>query len=149
MNNEEHSVDAARSAAERDELGTWVTRFLASPGSDNAALAEHLSERVHSWTGPVELPLDRLHRLAGPPEDPVLCPVDDDYWDGRVDDMPSGSRTRTGNRHRSWCRTATGSSWWKTATTGSRAFAGPDGARPGPSSASRTTPTALASTRRS
>ncbi len=34
---EEYSVDAARAAAERDELDDWVARFLASPGSDNAA----------------------------------------------------------------------------------------------------------------
>ena len=35
---ESHSLDAARVAATRDELGAWVAEFLASPGSDNAAL---------------------------------------------------------------------------------------------------------------
>ena len=36
------SLDAARIAAARDELGAWVAEFLASPGSDNAALGEEL-----------------------------------------------------------------------------------------------------------
>jgi hypothetical protein len=82
-----YSLAAARAASERDELGDWVARFLASPGSDNAVLAEQLSAQVRCWLGPVELPIDRLHRLAGPPGEPVLCPVDEDYWDARVDDM--------------------------------------------------------------
>lgn len=84
---EQYSVERARDAAERDELGAWVSRFLASAGSDNAPLAETLSERHESWVGPVQLPLSRLQRLAGPPDDPVLCPVDEEYWDDRVDDM--------------------------------------------------------------
>jgi len=83
----QYSVEAARAAAERGELGPWVARFLASPGSDNAALAAELSERLEHWIGPVQLPRSRIQRLAGPPEDPVLVPVDDDYWDDRVDDM--------------------------------------------------------------
>jgi hypothetical protein len=37
---QDYSVESAREAAERDELGEWVARFLASPGSDNAELAE-------------------------------------------------------------------------------------------------------------
>jgi hypothetical protein len=81
------SVEAARRAADRDELGAWVARFLASPGSDNAALAHQLAEPPRWWLGPVEVPTDRLHRLAGPPDDPVLCPVDEDYWRDDVDDM--------------------------------------------------------------
>jgi hypothetical protein len=84
---DEFSVQAAREATERGELRAWVTRFLASPGSDNAPLAAELAERLEHWVGPVLLPLSRMRRLAGPPEDPVLCPVDDDYWDDRVDDM--------------------------------------------------------------
>jgi hypothetical protein len=83
----EYSVETARKASERDELGDWVAAFLASPGSDNAALGEKLSDQVDCWLGPVELPISRLHRLAGPPGAPVLCPVDEDYWDDRVDDM--------------------------------------------------------------
>lgn len=81
------TVEAARAAAERDELGPWVARFLASPGSDNAPLAHSLTHPPRSWFGPVELPLDQLHRLAGPPDHPVLCPVDDDEWRDDVDDL--------------------------------------------------------------
>jgi hypothetical protein len=35
----------------------------------------------------VQVPVDRLHRLAGPSDDPVLCAVDDDYWRDDVDDL--------------------------------------------------------------
>jgi hypothetical protein len=84
---QEFSVDAARQAAERGELGEWVGRFLASPGSDNAPLAEELCARMHSWIGPVPLPIDRLHRLAGPPGHPVLCPIDEDEWRDDVDEL--------------------------------------------------------------
>jgi hypothetical protein len=84
---QEFSLEAARRAAERDELGQWVARFLASPGSDNAELAEQLSERHQAWLGPVLLPHDRLHRLAGPPDAPVLCPIDEDDWRPDVEEM--------------------------------------------------------------
>jgi hypothetical protein len=84
---EQYTVETAREAAGRGQLRAWVTGFLASPGSDNAPLAAELAERLEHWVGPVHLPLSRLRRLAGPPEDPVLCPVDEDYWDDRVDDM--------------------------------------------------------------
>jgi ParB-like nuclease domain len=83
----EYSVEAARAAAERDELDAWVACFLASSGSDNAALAAKLLEPPHWWLGPVLLPLDQLQRLAGPPDAPVLCPVDDNYWRGDVEEM--------------------------------------------------------------
>lgn len=83
----EYSVEAARDAAERGELEDWVARFLASPGSDNAALGEKLTEKRRWWLGPVLVPSNRLHRLAGPPDAPVLCPVDDDYWRDDVDDL--------------------------------------------------------------
>ena len=83
----DYTVETARAAADADDLSTWVASFLASPGSDNAALAELLSERLRHWVGPLQLPLSRLHRLAGPPDEPVLCPVDEEYWDDRVDDM--------------------------------------------------------------
>ena len=86
-NGHEYTVESARAAAERDDLGAWVSTFLASPGSDNAALADKLAEQVGCWLGPVEVPINKLNRLAGPPDAPVLCPVDDDYWDDRVDDM--------------------------------------------------------------
>jgi broad specificity phosphatase PhoE len=83
----EYSVEAARDAAEHDELGTWVKRFLASPGSDNAPLAHRLSEPPRWWLGPVQVPVDQLNRLAGPPDAPVLCPMDEDDWRDDVDDM--------------------------------------------------------------
>jgi hypothetical protein len=81
------STAAARAAAARDELGTWVAEFLASPGSDNAPLAEELTSRPRWWLGPVQVPLQRLNRLAGPPGEPVMCPVDDDYWRDDVEDL--------------------------------------------------------------
>jgi hypothetical protein len=81
------SVDAARAAADADELGAWVACFLASPGSDNAELAEQLSETNRWWTGPLHLPIDQLHRLAGPEGHPVMEVVDDDYWRDDIDDM--------------------------------------------------------------
>jgi hypothetical protein len=83
----EFSLDGAREAEERGDLATWVSRFLASPGSDNAPLGEELAQRGLWWLGPVRVPLHRLHRLAGPPDAPVLCPVDDDYWRDDVDEM--------------------------------------------------------------
>ena len=84
---EEFSADTARAAAERDELGDWVADFLRSPGSDNAALADQLSEKLRCWLGPVRVPLDQLHRLAGPPGAPVMQEVDDDEWRDDVDDL--------------------------------------------------------------
>lgn len=81
------SVESARAAAERDELEDWVARFLCSPGSDNAALAELLTDPPRVWAGPMRLRIDRLNRLAGPPDEPVLCPVDDDFWRDDLDEM--------------------------------------------------------------
>jgi hypothetical protein len=82
-----YSIDAARAAAERDELGEWVAEFLASPGSDNAPLGEMLTEGRRWWLGPVQVPLKKLHRLAGPPGEPVLCPIDEDDWRDDVEDL--------------------------------------------------------------
>jgi hypothetical protein len=83
----QYSVDTAREAAERDDLATWVAEFLGSPGSDNAPLAEELTGRHRAWLGPVELPLDRLHRLAGPADAPSLVTLDEDDWRDDVDDL--------------------------------------------------------------
>jgi hypothetical protein len=82
-----YTVDAARAANERDELTEWVAEFLASPGSDNAALGEQLAERIESWMGPVQVPFSELHRLAGPPGDPVLVVWDEDDWRDDVGDL--------------------------------------------------------------
>jgi hypothetical protein len=82
-----YSVDAARAAAERGELGAWVAEFLASPGSDNGELAEALTNRPRWWLGPVLISLKHLNRLAGPPGEPVLCPVDEDDWRDDVEDL--------------------------------------------------------------
>jgi hypothetical protein len=84
---QEYSVTTARQAAERDELGDWVADFLASPGSDNAELGEQLTSRPRWWAGPVQLPLDQLNRLAGPPRAPVMREVDEDDWRDDVDDL--------------------------------------------------------------
>ena len=84
---ERFTVEAAREAAERDELAEWVARFLASPGSDNPLLAEILGDPPRTWIGPVRLRIDQLHRLAGPPDHPVLCPVDEDDWRDDVEEL--------------------------------------------------------------
>lgn len=82
-----YSTDAARAAAARDDLAGWVARFLASPGSDNPQLAEQLTDTHRWWLGPVEVPLDQLHRLAGPAGDPVLEVVPEDEWRDDVEDL--------------------------------------------------------------
>ncbi len=87
MSATDFSPAGARLAAARDELGSWVAEFLASPGSDNAMLAEGLAESHRWWIGPVELPLDRLHRLAGPPGSPALVVVEEDEWRDDVADL--------------------------------------------------------------
>lgn len=84
---QEHSVETARAAAERGALAAWVVEFLGSPGSDNAALGELLSDPPRSWFGPVRLPIDELHRLAGPSDQPVLCAWDEEDWRDDVEDM--------------------------------------------------------------
>jgi hypothetical protein len=84
---ERFTVEGARTAAAGHDLAAWVRDFLASPGSDNPVLAEVLTDRMAWWTGPVALPISRLQRLAGPPDEPVLVAVDEEYWDDRVDDM--------------------------------------------------------------
>lgn len=70
--NNDFSVAGARAAAARDELGQWVAEFLASDGSDNLELGRELRQQKEHWHGPVRLPFDQLHRLAGPPDQPTL-----------------------------------------------------------------------------
>ncbi|WP_040495047.1 ParB N-terminal domain-containing protein [Ilumatobacter nonamiensis] len=78
MSDQEFTVESARSASEAGRLDDWVARFLASDGSDNAELGKELSGEYDDWTGPVRLPFDRLHRLAGPPDQPTLDRLTDD-----------------------------------------------------------------------
>jgi hypothetical protein len=77
----EFSVDSAREAEQRGELAGWVAAFLSSPGSDNAALAAALEADKASWCGPLRLPFDQLHRLAGPPDQPTVARLTDDDLD--------------------------------------------------------------------
>jgi hypothetical protein len=81
------STETARAAAADDGLRQWVVDFLASPGSDNAPLGEALASSHRWWIGPIELQLDRLHRLAGGPGEPVLEVVEEDDWRDDVDDL--------------------------------------------------------------
>ncbi|MDW3217758.1 MAG: hypothetical protein R8F63_04020 [Acidimicrobiales bacterium] len=89
MTTDEHdySLATARAAARAEDLDRWVSDFLASPGSDNADLAELLEQEGLVWGGPVQLPLDELHRLAGPEDAPTLVAVDEDEWRDSVYDM--------------------------------------------------------------
>lgn len=81
------TLESARRAAETGELGRWITGFLASPGSDNEVLAETLPRELTEWIGPVPVPLDRLHRLAGPPGSPALKEVPEGRWRDDVEDL--------------------------------------------------------------
>ncbi|UDY35115.1 hypothetical protein [Dermatobacter hominis] len=87
MGQRDFTAEGLRRAAADDRIEDWLREFLRSPGSDNAPLADQLLERNSLWVGPVELPIDELHRLAGPEGEPVLVEVDDDEWSDRVVDM--------------------------------------------------------------
>jgi hypothetical protein len=83
----EFTAETARAAEHRDQLGDWVAAFLCSPGSDNADLADQLRDRLGWWLGPVQVAIDELHRLAGPPGAPALRKLDEDEWRDDVDDL--------------------------------------------------------------
>lgn len=83
------SVRGARDAAERGELGHWVAGFLASAGSDNAALAASLQSEMEFWHGPISLPFKQLHRLAGPANQPTLTRLGEDDLE-TVEEMEEG-----------------------------------------------------------
>jgi hypothetical protein len=63
-----------------------VGDFLASRGSDNAALAAGLAQRPHWWLGPLRVQLADLVPLAGPDDD-ALCPVEPDEWEDEVEPL--------------------------------------------------------------
>jgi len=76
-NQHDFTVPGSRRAEAEQGLAAWVCAFLASDGSDNAALGEKLRDEKQSWIGPIELPFDELNRLAGPPDQPTLDRMDD------------------------------------------------------------------------
>jgi hypothetical protein len=84
---ERYSLDSARRAAREGRVAEWVGEFLCSPGSNNAVLAAALAEEKRWWLGPVRVPLSQLNRLAGPEEDEVLCPIDEDEWEEDLEEM--------------------------------------------------------------
>src|SRR4051812_22648285 len=75
---------ASRRARPARGMGCRVPR---QPGSDNEVLAAKLSEPRRHWLGPVPLPIQRLHRFAGPPGHPVLRTTDEDEWRDDVEQM--------------------------------------------------------------
>lgn len=81
------TLRSAEEAANTGGLADWVAGFLASPGSDNAELARILAKRPDNWIGPMPIPLDQLHRLAGPPGAPVLAEVAEHEWRDDVIDL--------------------------------------------------------------
>ena len=87
MSEEEVSVSSAQRAADEDRLAQWVVDFLSSPGSGNAELAADLALKGKVYLGPIRFPLDRLTPMAGPDEDEVVVPVDEEEWESDVEDM--------------------------------------------------------------
>jgi hypothetical protein len=82
-----YSVEAAKRADDVGCLAEWVTTFLASPGSDNEALAAKLAFGGTSFLGPIRFALDDLHPLAGPDDSAVSIPVPEQEWDHEIDAM--------------------------------------------------------------
>jgi hypothetical protein len=82
------SLEGASAAGDAgdEEIARWVADFLASRGSDNAVLAAALAKEPHWWFGPVQLPVMRLERLAGP-EAAARCDIDPAEWERDVDAM--------------------------------------------------------------
>jgi len=86
VSDQRFSLASAFAAAAADRIAEWVGAFLASRGSDNAALAAGLAQREHWWLGPLQVPVDDLVRLAGP-EDEALVPIEPGEWEGDVGAM--------------------------------------------------------------
>ena len=81
------SLASARRAAEEGRLAEWVIEFLASAGSDNEVLAGALAFEGTAFLGPVRLDLDELVPMAGPDEEQVVVPIDEDEWEDDVETM--------------------------------------------------------------
>ncbi|MEM1335701.1 MAG: hypothetical protein AAGG08_19825, partial [Actinomycetota bacterium] len=69
---DDFTVETARSAIAAGRGGEWVEAFLASDGSHDAALGEQRRQERTSWWGPTMVAFDRLHRVAGPSDEPML-----------------------------------------------------------------------------
>lgn len=78
------SLESAQQASDEGRLDEWVVDFLASPGSDNAALAAKVGFESPVYFGPVRFELDRLTPMAGPDEDEVVVPIDEQEWESDV-----------------------------------------------------------------
>src|SRR5689334_8063676 len=86
-NDERFSLASAQRAAIQDRLAEWVSDFLASPGSDNEPLAGALALDETVYLGPLQFELERLTPLAGPDEEEVVVPVEEEEWEADVDAM--------------------------------------------------------------
>ncbi len=84
---DEFSLASAREAADEGRLADWVAAFLASPGSDNEALAGALVFDGAIYLGPLELELARITPMAGPEGDDVIVPIAEEEWEDDVDAM--------------------------------------------------------------
>jgi ParB-like nuclease domain len=84
---EKFSLASAQRAADKGQLAEWVVDFLASPGSDNAALGASLAFSGATYLGPIRFALDRLTPMAGPDEDAVVVPIAEKDWESDVEAM--------------------------------------------------------------
>jgi len=82
-NDSPYTLDSAMQAGAEDRLAEWACEFLASPGSDNAALAAALAYEQKWWLGPVRVDLDELLRMAGPEvdDDNIVVAIDALEWE--------------------------------------------------------------------
>jgi hypothetical protein len=87
MTTDRFDLESARRAGADERLHEWVAAFLASPGSDNEVLAAAFAQRELWWHGPVLVALDELTPMAGPDEDAVVVPIDEEEWEDDVGDM--------------------------------------------------------------
>jgi len=81
------SLASAQHAADEGRLTEWVVDFLASPGSNNPALAAALAMSGATYLGPIRFALDRLTPMAGPDRDEVVVSVPEEVWEFDVEAM--------------------------------------------------------------